>query len=49
MRKKTGIGRGISDHYVVLCKVKLVCTWINRREWVNEPVRVRSEKLREQQ
>ena len=38
----------ISDHSVLLCKVKLVETWI-RREEVNEAPRIGIEKLREQQ
>ena len=42
------MGRGLSDHYVVLCKVMLVGAWIKKREaatWA----RIRSEKLRERQ
>ena len=35
--------------YVVLCKVKLVGTWIKRREVVVGARRIRSEKLREHQ
>ena len=41
------MGRGHSDHYVALCKVKLVGAWINRREVVDAIRRIRSEKLRE--
>ena len=44
-----GMGRGLSDHYVVLCKVRLVGTWIKRREVVIRARRIRSEKLREHQ
>ena len=40
------MGRGLSDHHLVLCKVKLVAMWIKRREAVNGPRRIRSEKLR---
>ena len=29
-----GTGRGLSDHHVVLCKVRLVEAWIKRREGV---------------
>ena len=29
-----GMGRDLSDHYVVLCKVRLVGAWIKRREVV---------------
>ena len=37
------------DHYVVLCKVRLVGAWIKMREVVVGARRVRSEKLREHQ
>ena len=40
------MGRGISDHYVVLRKVKSG-TWIKRRNVVGAARRNRSEKLRE--
>ena len=43
-----GMGRGISDHHVVLCKVRLVGTWIKRRV-VNRARRIRSEELRKHQ
>ena len=43
-----GMRRGLSGHHVVLCKVRLVDTWI-RREMVNGVRRIRSEKLREHQ
>ena len=43
------MGRGISDHHVVLCKVRLVGTWIKRRDVVNEASRIKSEKLKEHQ
>ena len=29
-----GMGRGISNHHVVLCKVRLLREWIKRREVV---------------
>ena len=45
----SGMGRGLSDHLVVLCKVRLVDAWIKRREAVNRARRVRREKLREHQ
>ena len=35
VRAVRGMGRGISDHHVVLCKVRLVGTWIKRREVVD--------------
>ena len=37
-----GIGRGLSDHHVVLRKVSLVGKWIKRREVVNGARRVRN-------
>ena len=46
MRVVRGMGRGLSDHHVVLCKVG---TWIKRRELVSGASRIRSEKLREHQ
>ena len=42
-----GIGRGLSDPHVILCKVRLVGAWIKRREVVAGARRIRSEKLRE--
>ena len=44
-----GMGRGILDNHVVLCKVRLVGTWIKRREVVDGARSIRSEKLREHQ
>ena len=44
-----GMERGLSDHYVVLCKVRLVGTWVNRRTVVVVARRIRSEKLKEHQ
>ena len=49
MRAVRGMGQGLSDHHVVLCKVRLVRVWIKRREEVVETIRIRSEKLREHQ
>ena len=43
------MGRGLSAHYVVLCKVMLVGACIKRREVVVEARRIRSDKLREHQ
>ena len=42
-----GMGRGLSDDNVVLCKVKLVGAWIKRREVVNRARRIRNKKLKE--
>ena len=44
-----GMGHGLSDCYVVLCKFRLVGAWIKRREVVGGARRIRSEKLREHQ
>ena len=42
VRSVREMGGGFSGHHVVLCKVRLVTTWIKRRE-VNEVRRIRSE------
>ena len=47
VRAVRGMGRNISDHHVVLCKVRLMGTWIKRREVLDRAKRIRSEKLRE--
>ena len=47
VRAMRGMGQGLSDHYVALCKVRLVDTWVTRREVVNGNRRITSEKLRE--
>ena len=49
VRAVRGMGQGLSDHYVVLCKVRSVGAWIKRKEVVDEARRIRSEKLREHQ
>ena len=49
VRVVRGMGRGLSDHHVVLRKVRLVGTWIKRREMVVGARRAKSEKLREHQ
>ena len=46
VRTVRGMGQGFSDSYVLLCKVRLVGTWIKRRE-VKGARRIRSEKLGE--
>ena len=43
------MGRGLSNHYVVLCKVRLVIAWIQRREVVRGARKITSDKLREHQ
>ena len=49
VRAVRGMGCGPSDHYVVLCKIRLVGAWIKRREVLVGAGRSRSEKLREHQ
>ena len=46
MQDVRGMERDISDPHVVLCKVRLVGTWIKRREVVDRATRTISEKLR---
>ena len=41
-----GMRRGLSDHHLALCKVRLVGAWIKKREVVGAR-RIRSGKLRE--
>ena len=43
------MGRGLSDHHIVLCKVRLEGAWIKRRKVLVGARRIRSEKLRENQ
>ena len=43
------MGGGLSDHHVVLHKVRLVIAWIKRREVVVMARRIKSEKLTEHQ
>ena len=49
VRTVRGMGRSLSDNHAVLCKVRLVRTWIKRREVVVGARRIRSEKVREHQ
>ena len=49
MQDVRGMGRGISDHHVLLCKVRLVETWMMKKEVLDGARRIRSEKLREHQ
>ena len=44
-----GMGRGLSDHHIVLCKVMLVGTWIEGRVVEDRGRRIRRDKLREHQ
>ena len=41
------LGQGLSDHHVIVCKVKLVGAWIKSREVVIGARRIISETLRE--
>jgi hypothetical protein len=43
-----GLRMGISDHYIVLCKIKFVGAWMGRKVRRVEKGRIRSEKLSEQ-
>ena len=47
VRPVKGMGRGLSDHHVVLSIVIVVGAWVNRREVVVGARMIRSEKLRE--
>ena len=49
VRVVRGMGRGLSDHYVVLWKVRLAGAWVKKREVVVRARRIRSEKLKEHQ
>ena len=42
-----GVRLGLTEHYVLLCIVRLVGAWIKKREVVIGARRIRSEKLRE--
>ena len=43
------MGRGISNEFVVWCKIRLVGIWMKRREEVDRTGRVKSEMLIEEQ
>ena len=49
VRVMRGMGCDLSDHHVVLCKVRLVGACIKRREVVVGARRIRNEELREHQ
>ena len=49
VRAVRGMGRGLSDHHVALCIIRLIGTGIKRGELLVEARRIRSEKLREHQ
>ena len=49
VRAVRGMGRGLSDHHVLLCKFWLVVAWIKKRKVVAGVRRIRREKLREHQ
>ena len=48
IRVVSRMGEGLSDHYVILCKVRLVGAWIKRIDVVYVARKIRSEKLKEQ-
>ena len=47
VRAVRGMRRGLSDHHVVLCKVRLEGTWIKKNEVIDGARRIGREKLRE--
>ena len=49
VRTVRGMGRDLSDHHVVLCKIRLVGAWIKRMKVVVGARRNISEELREYQ
>ena len=49
MRAVREMEHGLSNHYVVLCKVRLVAALIKRREVMVGYRRIRNEKRREHQ
>ena len=49
LRAVRGMGQDLSDHHVVLCKIRLVGACIKRREVVIGGRRIRSKKLKEHQ
>ena len=48
-RAVRGMGQGLFNHNIVLCKVRLVSIWIKWREVMNGAKGIRSEKMREHQ
>ena len=40
-----GLSGGLSDHMIVLCKLRVIGTWMRRQEKASEGKRIRSEKL----
>ena len=49
LRAMRGMRRNLSDHHVLLCKVRLVGEWNKRCEVAVGARRARNEKLRERQ
>ena len=47
VRTVRGMGRGLSDHHLALCKVRLMGAWIKRTRVMVEARRISSVKLRE--
>ena len=46
VRSVREVERGILDHHVEMCKVRLVGIWIKRREVVDGAMRIKSENLK---
>ena len=46
VRAVRGMGRDLSDHHVLICKIRLVLEWIKRRVEVG-PRKIRNDKMRE--
>ena len=49
VRAVRGMGRNLSDHHIVVCKVGLVEALTTRKEVECRAMRIKSEKLREHQ
>ena len=47
VRAVKGMGQGLSDHHMVLCKVRLIGAWTKIRDGGFGSQRIRNEKLRE--
>src|SRR5678816_430318 len=48
LKSVRGLGIRLSDHYVILCKIKLVGAWVERKVIRKEVGKIKSEKLSEQ-
>jgi len=43
-----GLGGGLSDHMIVLCKMRMKGVWLKQQRRTNDAVRIKSERLREE-